>query len=172
MNVFVLIGCKDYDSDQDILGIYSNLNYVLEDIHNYEQNKLNYACLKCDFGLIEEEISERQFRERKCPECGEILCFTSKDYMVFEIKKVRILSGPIYKKKLYKPYADGKVIYCYKDEGNFYGDEEEIYRCKYNWESKAIEQWYLGKKKESRSENDPIKINNFTRNIVSCDKNE
>jgi len=59
----------------------------------------------------------------------------------FKIEKYNILSEAIYKKE-----------YGFQESG------EEIYRCKYNEKLKQIEQWYLSKKINSRSSNDPINL--------------
>jgi len=166
--VFLLLGFEYYGEEDpytDVLGIYNNLENVLEDIKHYEQDKKNYWCSECDLNWDElDDLTEDEFKEKRCPdsECRGKLEYVPRTYCEFIITKHKTFSDAVYHKK------DKYGI----DYSDFSNTNEEIYRCKYNDKTKTIDQWYLGKEQESRSENDPININNFTRNIVSCDKNE
>ena len=123
VKMFLLIGCTNNSFIEDettILGSYRNLKSILAEIKNYERDKQNYSCSKCDYGLNDEKITEKQFKERKCPECGENLEYAPKIYDGFEVIKMKLLSKDIYYKK-------GK----WGGERGF-EEGEMIYRCKCN----------------------------------------
>ena len=150
--MFLLIGYENrkiFNSDDNDyqyynLGVYSNLNDALEDLKNYELDKHNYGCTECDIDNWDDDITEEQFKENKCPdpECkGKLKKYCPDMYIGFKIEKYNILSEAIYKKKY-----------------GFHEGGEDIYRCEYNEKLNQIEQWYLSKKLNSRSSNDPINL--------------
>lgn len=151
--IFILIGRDPIDNRESdyILGIYNTLECALKDIENYEQDRQNYACLKCDYGLNDEEITEDQFKTKICPECRNILEYCPSSYDAFDVEKFLINQGERYYKKDQAGYDSG------------FDTGQTIYTNRFNHKKKTIQQWFLpgiiipGYKK-IRTVNEPILI--------------
>ncbi len=84
---------------EEFIGVFSSYKKAIEEIEKMEGNKIHYDCFGCD--TCGRDVTEKDFKEKKCPKCGNILEYLP-TYDGFLIEKVKVDNSEYFETTLYE----------------------------------------------------------------------